>query len=87
MTSDGGGLLRRETDRNMNLLLLFSQCFLDGGDAARIDHSVQQTPPDLKVGDDKGQIIVYQPIDHELADAVENLFRQSLAVHRTSLDF
>jgi hypothetical protein len=42
---------------------------------------------DLKVGDNKGQVIVDRPSDHKLADALQNLFRQSLAFHWTFLDF
>lgn len=42
ISSDGGGLLLRETDSKMNLLARFSQCFLDGRDQSRIDHSVEQ---------------------------------------------
>jgi len=40
MTSDGGGLLLRETDRRLNLLARFAECFADGRDPARISHSV-----------------------------------------------
>jgi Transposase DDE domain group 1 len=42
MTSDGGALLLRETDRKMNLLSRFSQCFLDGRNPALIEHPVEQ---------------------------------------------
>jgi hypothetical protein len=42
MTSDGGALLLRETDRKLNLLSRFSECFLDGRDPALIEHSVEQ---------------------------------------------
>jgi hypothetical protein len=42
ISSDGGALLLRETDRRLNLLARFSQCFLDGRDAALVEHSVQQ---------------------------------------------
>ena len=42
MTSDAGALLLRETDQKMNLLLRFSQCFLDGRDPDLIEHSVEQ---------------------------------------------
>src|SRR5215471_112090 len=44
------------------------------------------TPHDLKVGDDKRQVIVYRPTDHKLADALQNLLRQSVAVHWTLAD-
>src|SRR5579884_2636658 len=42
ISSDGGALLLRETDRKMNLLPRFSQCFLDGRDPGLIEHSVEQ---------------------------------------------
>ena len=41
-TSDGGGLLLRETDRRLNLLARFAACFTDGRDPGRIDHTVDQ---------------------------------------------
>ena len=40
MTSDAGGLLLRETDRRLKLLPRLAQCFLDGRDPARVQHSV-----------------------------------------------
>lgn len=42
MTSDGGALLLRETDRRLNLLTRFAQCFLDGRDPARVKHPVEE---------------------------------------------
>ena len=42
MTSDAGGLLLRETDRRLKLLSRFAQCFLDGRDAERIQHTVEE---------------------------------------------
>jgi hypothetical protein len=42
MTSDGGALLLRETDQKLNLLPRFAQCFLDGRNPERIEHSVEQ---------------------------------------------
>jgi hypothetical protein len=42
MTSDAGGLLLRETDRRLNLLPRLAQCFLDGRDPARVQHSVME---------------------------------------------
>ena len=42
MTSDAGGLLLRETDRRLNLLPRLAQCFLDGRDPARVQHSVEE---------------------------------------------
>jgi hypothetical protein len=42
MTTDAGGLLLRETDRRLQLLPRLAGCFLDGRDAARIEHSVAE---------------------------------------------
>jgi len=42
MTSDAGGLLLRETDQRLNLLPRLAQCFLDGRNPARIEHSVAE---------------------------------------------
>jgi hypothetical protein len=42
MTSDAGGLLLRETDRRLKLLPRFAQCFLDGRDPERIQHTVAE---------------------------------------------
>jgi Transposase DDE domain group 1 len=42
ITSDGGSMLLQETDKRMNLLGRFSGCFLDGRDAVKIEHSVEQ---------------------------------------------
>jgi hypothetical protein len=42
LTTDGGGLLLRETDRRMNLLPRFAQCFLDGRNPIFVEHSVEQ---------------------------------------------
>ena len=42
MTSDAGGLLLRETDRRLKLLSRFAQCFLDGRDPERIQHTVEE---------------------------------------------
>lgn len=42
MTSDGGGLLLRETDRRLNLLARLAQCFLDGRNPALVKHSVAE---------------------------------------------
>src|ERR1041384_8271359 len=41
-TSDAGDLLLRETDRRLNLLRRFAACFVDGRDAQRTDHPVQE---------------------------------------------
>jgi len=42
ITTDAGALLLRETDRRMNLLERFSQCFLDGRNPWLVRHSVRQ---------------------------------------------
>ena len=42
LTTDGGGLLLRETDRRLNLLPRFAQCFLDGRNPIFVEHSVQE---------------------------------------------
>jgi hypothetical protein len=42
MTAEAGGLLLRETDRRLNLLARFADCFLDGPDARRVRHSVSE---------------------------------------------
>ena len=41
-TSDAGGLLLRETDRRLILLSRFAACFVDGRDASRIEHQVEE---------------------------------------------
>jgi hypothetical protein len=40
MTSDGGGLLLRRTDRKIGLLPRVAECFSDQRDSARVEHSV-----------------------------------------------
>ncbi len=42
ISSDGGALLLRETDRRVNLLSRLAQCFLDGREQERVVHSVQE---------------------------------------------
>ena len=42
MTSDGGGLLLRETDRRLNLLPRLAECFLDGRSPLLVKHPVAQ---------------------------------------------
>ena len=42
ISSDGGALLLRETDRRLNLLPRLAQCFLDGRQQERVEHSVQE---------------------------------------------
>jgi hypothetical protein len=41
ISSDGGALLLRETDRRMKLLNRFGQCFLDGRNPALIEHPIE----------------------------------------------
>jgi hypothetical protein len=42
ISSDGGALLLRETDRKMNLLARFSQCFQDTRNQAFVQHSLEE---------------------------------------------
>lgn len=42
ISSDGGALLLRETDRRLNLLPRLAACFLDGRDQKRVEHSVRE---------------------------------------------
>jgi len=42
ISSDGGALLLRETNRRMNLLPRLAQCFLDGRNPALVKHEVSQ---------------------------------------------
>src|SRR5260370_6091457 len=42
VTSDGDGLLLRETDRRLNLLPRLAECFLDGRSALLVEHTVEQ---------------------------------------------
>jgi hypothetical protein len=42
ISSDGGALLLHAADQKLNLLSRFSQCFLDGRDQTRVEHSVEQ---------------------------------------------
>lgn len=42
MTSDAGGLLLRETDRQLNLLGRLAECFVDGRDPDLVKHSVEE---------------------------------------------
>lgn len=42
MSSDGGGLLLRQTDERLNLLPRLAQCFLDGRDQELVEHSLEQ---------------------------------------------
>ena len=40
ISSDGGSLLLRQTDQRLNLLARFSECFLDGREQDRVEHSI-----------------------------------------------
>ena len=40
ISSDGGSLLLRQTDQRLNLLARFSNCFLDGREQDRVEHSI-----------------------------------------------
>ena len=42
MTSDGGGLLLRRTNRKIRLLERAAACFTDGRDPARVEHTVAE---------------------------------------------
>jgi Transposase DDE domain group 1 len=42
ISSDGGALLLRQTDEQLNLLPRLAECFLDGRDPDRVEHSVQE---------------------------------------------
>ncbi len=42
ITTDGGGLLLRETDRRLHLLPRLAECFLDGRNPLLVEHSVEQ---------------------------------------------
>jgi hypothetical protein len=42
ISSDGGALLLRQTDRRLNLLPRLAECFLDGREQERVQHSVQE---------------------------------------------
>lgn len=42
ISSDGGAVLLRQTDHRLDLLPRLAQCFLDGRDQGRVQHSVQE---------------------------------------------
>jgi len=42
ISSDGGALLLRQTDRRLNLLPRLAACFIDGRDPRRVEHSIQE---------------------------------------------
>jgi hypothetical protein len=62
MTSDGGGLLLRRTNRKIRLLQRAAACFADGRDPARVEHSV----PEMLAQRVYGLALGYEDlIDHE----------------------
>jgi hypothetical protein len=42
ISSDGGALLLRETDRRVNLLPRLAACFLDGRNQKQVSHSIAE---------------------------------------------
>jgi hypothetical protein len=42
ISSDGGALLLRQTDKLLNLLPRLAECFLDGRNADQVEHSIQE---------------------------------------------
>jgi len=42
ISSDGGAVLLRQTDQRLDLLPRLAQCFLDGREQDRVQHSVQE---------------------------------------------
>lgn len=42
ISSDGGALLLRQTDKRLNLLPRLAQCFLDGRNQNQVEHSVEE---------------------------------------------
>jgi hypothetical protein len=42
ISSDGGALLLRQTDKRLNLLSRLSECFLDGRNQHMVNHSIQE---------------------------------------------
>jgi len=40
ISTDGGAFLLRETDRHLNLLARLGDCFLDGRNQSRVEHSI-----------------------------------------------
>ena len=40
ISSDGGAMLLRQTDKRLNLLPRLAQCFLDGRSRAQVEHSI-----------------------------------------------
>ena len=42
ISSDSGALLLRQTDQRLNLLPRLAECFLDGREPERVEHSVEE---------------------------------------------
>ncbi|MBC7925634.1 MAG: IS1380 family transposase [Bryobacteraceae bacterium] len=42
ISSDAGGLVLRQTDQKLNLLKRFAECFLDGRQQDKVDHSIAE---------------------------------------------
>jgi hypothetical protein len=42
ISSDGGALLLRQTDKRLNLLPRLAECFLDGRDQERVEHTIHE---------------------------------------------
>src|SRR3974390_3820657 len=62
MTSDGGGLLLRRTDRKIRLLPRGAACFRDGRDPARVEHRL----PEMLAQRIYGLALGYEDLnDHE----------------------
>jgi hypothetical protein len=62
MTSDGGGLLLRRTNRKIRLLERAAACFTDGRDPARVEHTV----PEMLAQRIYGLALGYEDLnDHE----------------------
>ena len=62
ISSDGGGLLLRQTDKRLNLLPRLAECFLDGRNQERVEHSI----PEMLSQRIYGLALGYEDInDHE----------------------
>ena len=42
ISSDGGALLLRQTEKRLNLLPRLAECFLDGRDQTHVEHSIEE---------------------------------------------
>ena len=42
ISSDGGALLLRQTDKRLNLLPRMAQCFLDGRNQKQVEHTIEE---------------------------------------------